>query len=161
MLYRVPISRTVSSHSLTGRVLASNCFSAERLRQSIQVWCCSWWLLTPTTQTKHWTCITGQLQRYVLNLVDDNIIIVHCWKNTVSFTNIWVLASEERKQSLHGVEVVSIHFHQNNKHDKHQSCFYVDTIKQKMINNVQVPVQQSQLNMLILLVREEKTLPIF
>ena len=56
------------------------------------------------------------------------------------------------------VDVFSFLVCQNDKDDEHSFQFYLDVIKQKMINDVQVPVQQSQLNILLLAAIEEKTL---
>ena len=41
------------------------------------------------------------------------------------------------------VDVVSVLVRENNKQNEHMPRFYLGEIKQKMINDVQVPVQQS------------------
>ena len=47
------------------------------------------------------------------------------------------------------VDVISVVVRQNDKQSKHSPRFYLDAIKQKMIDDVRVPVQRSQLNRLL------------
>ena len=59
------------------------------------------------------------------------------------------------------VDVVSVLVRQNDEQNKHSPRFYLDAIKQKMIDDVRVPVQRSQLNRLLGAAKEGKTLPTF
>ena len=59
------------------------------------------------------------------------------------------------------VDVVSVPVRKNDEQNKHSPQFYLDTIKQKMIGDVRVPVQQLQLNNILMAAKDGKTLPAF
>jgi hypothetical protein len=89
----------------------------------------------------------------------------------------WVLTPEEKKQIIRdliripqpwgdnlvyfvaeAVDVVRVFVCQKDKKNGHSPQFYLDTIKQKTIDDVWVPVQQSQLNRILVSAKERKTL---
>ena len=59
------------------------------------------------------------------------------------------------------IGVISVLVRQNEEQNEHSSRFYLDAIKQKMIDDIRVPVQRSQLNRLLGAAKEGKTLPTF
>ena len=133
------------------------------------------------TNTKQKLNSLRQSAAMALDLTDSSTVIApRSKKCKSSHIDVRVLTPEEKKQMIRdsirlprprggnlvysiaeAVDVVSVLVRNNDEQNKHSPQFYLDAIKQKMIDEVRVPVQRTQLNKILVAAKDGKKLPTF